>query len=196
MRASNHPKMVLPASDKNRFTVSKLVRQVHGVTDGAGSAERRRRLSPREPGDLICQKCRPANYPPPWDCSRLRHGYPCRIIHNRKELSTWTANVQPRRAQYGKTNMNITLEPDLETLAGHLNAQQRLLLARKFFRWSKQLFVSYDMIAGAQRRRCAAGGRPISPPQWRSPGFPSHPPRPASPGSRLPAWTGNRPPRF
>lgn len=36
----------------------------------------------------------------------------------------------------------ITLEPELEALAGHLGAADRLLLARKLTRWVRQLRVS------------------------------------------------------
>lgn len=40
----------------------------------------------------------------------------------------------------------IQLEPDLEELAGHLNAHERVMLAKKFFRWSKQLYVSVRIL--------------------------------------------------
>ena len=36
----------------------------------------------------------------------------------------------------------IVLEPDLEEIAGHLTAHERIMLAKKFYRWSKQLYVS------------------------------------------------------
>jgi len=50
----------------------------------------------------------------------------------------------------------ITLEPALEELAGHLTPHQRVMLARKFFRWSKQLYVSVHIL----RRGSAPPPRP------------------------------------
>jgi len=44
------------------------------------------------------------------------------------------------------TKMNVTLELELETFAGHLNAHERVMLARKFFRWAKQLYVSAHIL--------------------------------------------------
>ena len=46
------------------------------------------------------------------------------------------------KAKVRMTQRSITLEPALEELAGHLTAHQRAMLAKKFFRWSKQLYVS------------------------------------------------------
>jgi hypothetical protein len=46
------------------------------------------------------------------------------------------------KAKAGMIKRAITLEPALEELAGHLTAHQRAMLAKKFFRWSKQLYVS------------------------------------------------------
>lgn len=41
----------------------------------------------------------------------------------------------------------VTLEPELELIAAGLNFEERRRLARKFFRWSKQLFVSAAIMA-------------------------------------------------
>lgn len=40
----------------------------------------------------------------------------------------------------------VQLEPELEEIAGHLNAHKRVMLARKFFRWSKQLYVTAQIL--------------------------------------------------
>jgi hypothetical protein len=50
----------------------------------------------------------------------------------------------------------ITLEPALEELAGNLTPHQRVMLAKKFFRWSKQLYVSAHIL----RRHAAPPPRP------------------------------------
>jgi len=52
--------------------------------------------------------------------------------------------------------MNVTLELELETFAGHLNAHERVMLARKFFRWAKQLYVSAQILG--------RDSAPLSPP--------------------------------
>ena len=41
---------------------------------------------------------------------------------------------------------SIILEPDLEELAGHLTPHERVMLAKKFFRWSRQLYVSVKIL--------------------------------------------------
>ena len=41
---------------------------------------------------------------------------------------------------------SIMLEPDLEELAGHLTPHERMMLAKKFFRWSRQLYVSVKIL--------------------------------------------------
>lgn len=51
---------------------------------------------------------------------------------------------------------SIILEPDLEEVAGHLNAHERVMLAKKFFRWSKQLYVSVRIL----RRNAGPKPRP------------------------------------
>lgn len=57
------------------------------------------------------------------------------------------------------------MEQELEALAGQLSAADREVLARKFYRWAKQLYVS------AQILRQHAEPGPVSPPvcAWRGP---------------------------
>jgi len=45
-----------------------------------------------------------------------------------------------------KSNMKVRMELELEALAGHLNASDREVLARKFYRWAKQLYVSSHIL--------------------------------------------------
>lgn len=61
------------------------------------------------------------------------------IILARNHKKGWKGNVCMKRSL-------IQLEPDLEELAGHLNAHERVMLAKKFFRWSKQLYVSVRIL--------------------------------------------------
>ena len=42
--------------------------------------------------------------------------------------------------------MNVTMEKELERLAGPLNAHERVMLARKFYRWAKPLYVSAHIL--------------------------------------------------
>ena len=41
-----------------------------------------------------------------------------------------------------KIKQRVTLEPPLQEIAGHLDAHARVMLAKKFYRWSVQLYVS------------------------------------------------------
>ncbi len=45
-----------------------------------------------------------------------------------------------------KSNIKVTMEAELEKHAGHLNAHERVMLARKFYRWAKQLYVSAQIL--------------------------------------------------
>jgi hypothetical protein len=42
--------------------------------------------------------------------------------------------------------MKVKLELELEELAGQLNAHERVMLAKKFARWARQLFVSAQIL--------------------------------------------------
>jgi hypothetical protein len=42
--------------------------------------------------------------------------------------------------------MRVKLELELEELAGQLNAHERVMLARKYVRWARQLFVSAQIL--------------------------------------------------
>ena len=42
--------------------------------------------------------------------------------------------------------IRVRMEPELEELAGHMTPVQRRALARKFRRWSRQLYVSADIL--------------------------------------------------
>ena len=55
----------------------------------------------------------------------------------------------------------ITLEPGLEELAGHLTPHQRVMLAKKFFRWSKQLYVSVHILRRASEPPPRPALRPV-----------------------------------
>jgi len=57
----------------------------------------------------------------------------------------------------------ITLEPALEELAGHLTPHQRVMLAKKFFRWSKQLYVSVHILRRDSELRPPPALRPVPP---------------------------------
>ena len=56
---------------------------------------------------------------------------------------------------------SITLEPALEELAGQLTPHQRVMLAKKFFRWSKQLYVSARILRQASEPRPRPALRPV-----------------------------------
>lgn len=47
--------------------------------------------------------------------------------------------------------IRVRMEPDLEEIAGHMRPHQRRQLARKFFRYAKQLYVSADIIERDQQ---------------------------------------------
>jgi hypothetical protein len=55
----------------------------------------------------------------------------------------------------------ITLEPALEELAGNLTPHQRVMLAKKFFRWSKQLYVSVRILRRAAEPPPRPALRPV-----------------------------------
>ena len=55
----------------------------------------------------------------------------------------------------------ITLEPALEELAGHLTPHQRVMLAKKFFRWSKQLYVSVHILRRGSEPQPQPALRPV-----------------------------------
>jgi len=59
------------------------------------------------------------------------------------------------------TKRSITLEPALEELAGHLTPSQRVMLAKKFFRWSKQLYVSVHILRSDSQPRPRPALRPV-----------------------------------
>jgi len=54
----------------------------------------------------------------------------------------------------------VTLEPALERLAGSFTPHQRVMLAKKYFRWAKQLYVSAALL----RLQAAAPRRPLAVP--------------------------------
>jgi hypothetical protein len=56
---------------------------------------------------------------------------------------------------------SITLEPALEKLAGNLTPHQRVMLAKKFFRWSKQLYVSAQILRQAAEPPPQPALRPV-----------------------------------
>lgn len=51
----------------------------------------------------------------------------------------------------------VVLEPDLEAFAGELTAHERVMLAKKYWRWAKQLYVSAEVLRGpsVHRKRLA-----------------------------------------
>ena len=53
----------------------------------------------------------------------------------------------------GMTKKRITLEPELEALAGGLGVFDRLLLAEKFARWERQLRISATILARPTSKR-------------------------------------------
>jgi len=55
----------------------------------------------------------------------------------------------------------IVLEPDLEEIAGHLTAHERAMLAKKLFRWSKQLYVSVRIMRRDSETRPRPSLRPL-----------------------------------
>jgi len=65
------------------------------------------------------------------------------------------------KAKVGMMKRSITLEPALEELAGHLTPHQRVVLAKKFFRWSKQLYVSVHILRQASEPRPQPALRPV-----------------------------------
>ena len=52
--------------------------------------------------------------------------------------------TNPRRENGGMNAIivRVRLEPDLEDFAGHLSPDEREIVARKFYRWAKQLWVT------------------------------------------------------
>ena len=60
-----------------------------------------------------------------------------------------------------KTNMKVRMELELEALAGHLNASDREVLARKFYRWAKQLYVSAHILRRPSEPTPSACSRPV-----------------------------------
>lgn len=46
----------------------------------------------------------------------------------------------------------MTMEAELEAAAGHLGAFDRLMLARKLYRWQRQLRVTARILAQEQRQ--------------------------------------------
>jgi len=55
--------------------------------------------------------------------------------------------------------MKVKLEAELEALAGGMNAHERVMLARKYFRWARQLFISAQIL----RRSAPAKAVPALP---------------------------------
>jgi len=45
--------------------------------------------------------------------------------------------------------INVKLEAELEAMAGGLNAHERVMLGRKYFRWARQLFISAQILRGS-----------------------------------------------
>jgi len=56
---------------------------------------------------------------------------------------------------------SIILEPALEELAGHLTAHDRVMLAKKFYRWSRQLYISARILRRGTETRPRRGLRAL-----------------------------------
>lgn len=57
--------------------------------------------------------------------------------------------------------IRVRLEPELEEEVWHLPPHRRRALARRFYRWAKQLWVSADIIEADQSPRPKRGLKPI-----------------------------------
>jgi len=83
-----------------------------------------------------------------------------------------------------KSNRIVTMELELQAFAGHLSASDREVLARKFYRWAKQLYVSAHIL----RRHAAPASSPWTRPArrpWRP-----WPGRAAALRDTVPSWPG------
>jgi hypothetical protein len=84
-----------------------------------------------------------------------------------RKCLTLRVTVSTRRLVMGKKvcmkKRSIILEPALEELAGHLTAHERVMLAKKFFRWSKQLYVSVRILRRAAEPRRRPALQPVPP---------------------------------
>lgn len=65
-----------------------------------------------------------------------------RLLRIRQHLS----NPSEDHGRMKKETKIVTLEPELEAIAGNFTAHQRVMLAKRFFRWAKQLYVSADIL--------------------------------------------------
>ena len=59
------------------------------------------------------------------------------------------------RGMKEKVIVRVVLEPELEELAGHLSPDERDRLARRFYRWSKELWASAQAIRARPLPRVA-----------------------------------------
>ena len=57
--------------------------------------------------------------------------------------------------------IRVHMEPDLEEMAGHLDVAGRRALGRKLYRYSRQLFVSANIIEKDMAPKPKRGLRPI-----------------------------------
>lgn len=69
-----------------------------------------------------------------------------RVIHLDSRCPTNAATIPGIMSNDIKIRIRVRMEPDLEESAGHLLPHQRRALARKFYRWSKQLWLSAEII--------------------------------------------------
>lgn len=62
-----------------------------------------------------------------------------------------------------KTGIRVRLKPELEEIAGDLNAWQRREMARKLRRWSRQLEISALILISDAAPKPRPSLRPLSP---------------------------------
>lgn len=63
----------------------------------------------------------------------------------------------------GQIVTRVRMEPELESLAGHLNVSDRLFLAQKFSRWTRQLRVSARILqADSRANRPRSAPKPLA----------------------------------
>src|SRR5690242_17394544 len=94
-------------------------------------------------------------------CSSYSHG---RALSD-PASETWRVTQESSqvmgKAKVRMIKRSITLEPALEELAGNLTPHQREMLAKKFFRWSKQLYVSVHILRRASEPPPRPALRPV-----------------------------------
>ena len=78
----------------------------------------------------------------------------------------WGANIEcVETVIIGVDPNRVRMEPDLEGMAGHLRPAERVALARRYYRWAKQLWATAQCLDPVVRAPSPRGrGRPTLPP--------------------------------